>query len=330
MILTENNSKDTDLVKHCGAEVTESSTNKQHHLSTIFQRSPLTLAALPGTKLGSGADLQSGSACTLTRLTSCGPRAARAKGARSYEKRVQNGGRDGVFSDGPMRAAARNGSGRKNLLSTGGARVISRWSVCRLSAKRRRRPSGEPRPCCWPWLAAPAAPGGADGSRLSGEGCAPATAHPMCDSGQPGQGRDCTPGLQQLGIPTSCLWAGIRKHNGPPAGNTSARCKTTPTSECAWGMCGERMRTRQRLRCAHEHGAGAGGSTGTRRTRAGTDPVQLKIFLDIAMRLSATGKDTPRLQARPASTRVETRGGPCKVCGMPSWRVGCVGGVQAE
>jgi hypothetical protein len=78
----------------------------------------------------------------------------------------QNGGRNGVFSDGPMRAEARNGSGRKNLLSTGGARVISSWSACRLSAKRRRRPSGELRPCCWPWLAVPTAPGGADGSRL--------------------------------------------------------------------------------------------------------------------------------------------------------------------
>jgi hypothetical protein len=54
--------------------------------ATIFQRSPLALAALPGTKLGSGADLQSGSACTLTRLSSCGPSAARAKGARSYFK----------------------------------------------------------------------------------------------------------------------------------------------------------------------------------------------------------------------------------------------------
>jgi hypothetical protein len=45
----------------------------------------------------------------------------------SKEKtRAQNGGRNGVFLDGPMRAAARNGSGRKNLLSTGGARVIPR------------------------------------------------------------------------------------------------------------------------------------------------------------------------------------------------------------
>jgi hypothetical protein len=134
-----------------------------------------------------------------------------------------------------MRAEARNGSGRKNLLSTGGARVISSWSACRLSAKRRRRPSGEPRSCCWPWLAASVAPGGVDGSRLSGEGCAPATAHPMCDSGQPGQGRDCAPGLQQLGIPTSRLWAGTRKHDGPPAGNTSERCGIMPASACAWG-----------------------------------------------------------------------------------------------
>ena len=109
--------------------------------------------------------------------------------------RKQNGGR-GVFSDGPMRAEARNGSGRKNLLSAGGARVVSSWSACRLSAKRRRRPSGELRPCCWPWLAAPTAHAGADGSRLECEGCAPTPAHPECDPGQPGQGRDRTSGWQ--------------------------------------------------------------------------------------------------------------------------------------
>ena len=69
-------------------------------------------------------------------------------------------------------------------------------------------------------------------------------------------------------------------------------------------MCGERMRARQRLQCAQEHSAGVGGSTGTCRTRAGTGPVQLKNFLDTAMCLSAPGKSAPRLQSRPASTRV--------------------------
>ncbi len=40
------------------------------------------------------------------------------------KKNAQNGGRNGVFSDGPMRAAARIGIGRKPPFHTGGSRTV--------------------------------------------------------------------------------------------------------------------------------------------------------------------------------------------------------------
>jgi hypothetical protein len=49
------------------------------------------------------------------------------------KKRVQNGGRNGVFSDGPMGAAAPDGFGRKNSVRSRGARTTS--SRFRPSAK---------------------------------------------------------------------------------------------------------------------------------------------------------------------------------------------------
>ena len=49
------------------------------------------------------------------------------------KKRVQNGGRNGVFSDGPMGATAPDGFGRKNPVHSWGARTTS--SRFRLPAK---------------------------------------------------------------------------------------------------------------------------------------------------------------------------------------------------
>ena len=49
------------------------------------------------------------------------------------KKRVQNGGRNGVFSDGPMGATAPDGFGRKNPVQSWGARTTS--SRFRLPAK---------------------------------------------------------------------------------------------------------------------------------------------------------------------------------------------------
>jgi hypothetical protein len=49
------------------------------------------------------------------------------------KKRVQNGGRNGVFSDGPMGAAAPDGFGRKNSVRSRGAQTTS--SRFRPSAK---------------------------------------------------------------------------------------------------------------------------------------------------------------------------------------------------
>ena len=51
----------------------------------------------------------------------------------TVKKRVQNGGRNGVFSDGPMGATAPDGFGRKNPVQSWGARTTS--SRFRLPAK---------------------------------------------------------------------------------------------------------------------------------------------------------------------------------------------------
>ena len=61
-----------------------------------------------------------------------GPRWTLAAWAQ-LEKRVQNGGRNGVFSDGPMGATAPDGFGRKNPVHSWGARTTS--SRFRLPAK---------------------------------------------------------------------------------------------------------------------------------------------------------------------------------------------------
>ena len=65
-------------------------------------------------------------------MAALGPLATFAEMRTSYE-RVQNGGRNGVFSDGPMGATAPDGFGRKNPVHSWGARTTS--SRFRLPAK---------------------------------------------------------------------------------------------------------------------------------------------------------------------------------------------------
>ena len=94
-------------------------------------------------------------------------------------------------------------------------------------------------------------------------------------------------GVKGLGAPTRCIWAGIRKHDRPPAGDTTGNhrqsagiagahtcggrrcCETTSASAGARVACDGRTREPQGLHGVHGHGADAGETAGVCRARAG-------------------------------------------------------------